>query len=52
MLVLLVCDATTWILTIADRTDIQRDLITATSAISGFGSFLFGLLTNMPIALA
>lgn len=31
---------------------IQRDLITATAAISALGSFLFGFLTNLPVALA
>jgi AGZA family xanthine/uracil permease-like MFS transporter len=33
-------------------TGIQRDLITATAAISGLASFMFGLLTNLPVALA
>jgi xanthine/uracil/vitamin C permease (AzgA family) len=32
--------------------DIERDLITATAAISGFASCLFGLFTNLPVALA
>lgn len=32
--------------------DVQRDLITTTSAISGFASCMFGLLTNLPVALA
>ncbi|KAF2176742.1 purine transporter [Zopfia rhizophila CBS 207.26] len=32
--------------------DLNRSLITATAAISGFSSFLFGFLTNMPVALA
>ena len=31
---------------------INRDLITATAAIAGVGSFVFGLLTNLPVALA
>jgi AGZA family xanthine/uracil permease-like MFS transporter len=31
---------------------IQRDLITATSLVSGLATFMFGLLTNMPVALA
>ncbi|KAL1613960.1 hypothetical protein SLS54_010107 [Diplodia seriata] len=31
---------------------LHRDFITATSAISAFASFFFGLITNMPIALA
>jgi AGZA family xanthine/uracil permease-like MFS transporter len=33
-------------------TGIQRDLITATAAISGLASFMFGFLTNLPVALA
>lgn len=32
--------------------DLNRSLITATAAISGFSSFLFGFLTNMPVCLA
>ncbi|KAK3352181.1 xanthine/uracil permease family protein-like protein, partial [Lasiosphaeria hispida] len=32
--------------------EIQRELITGTAAISGFASCLFGLFTNMPVALA
>lgn len=32
--------------------DLNRDLITATAAIAGFSSFLFGFLTNMPVCLA
>ncbi len=32
--------------------EIQRDQITATAAISGLGSILFGFLTNLPVALA
>jgi AGZA family xanthine/uracil permease-like MFS transporter len=32
--------------------DIKRDLITATAAISGLSSFVFGFLTNLPVALA
>jgi len=31
---------------------VRLDLITATAAISGFASVLFGLLTNLPVALA
>ncbi|KAB2576381.1 putative xanthine/uracil permease [Lasiodiplodia theobromae] len=31
---------------------LNRDLITATSAISAFASFFFGLITNLPVALA
>lgn len=30
---------------------LKRDLITATAAIAGFSSILFGLLTNLPVAL-
>ena len=37
---------------LTDDTDLQRELITATAAISGFASILFGLLTNLPVALA
>jgi len=32
--------------------EVNRDLVTATAAISGFASFLFGFLTNMPVSLA
>jgi len=32
--------------------EIKRDLITATAAISAFGSFFLGLFANMPVALA
>ena len=31
--------------------DLNRSLITATAAVAGFSSFLFGFLTNMPVAL-
>jgi len=31
---------------------IKRDLITATAAIAGLSSILFGFLTNMPVAFA
>ncbi|KAJ9604296.1 hypothetical protein H2200_011130 [Cladophialophora chaetospira] len=31
---------------------VQRDLITATATISGLASFMFGFLTNLPVALA
>jgi len=34
------------------NTVVRLDLITATAAISGFASVLFGLLTNLPVALA
>ena len=30
----------------------KRDLITATAAIAGLSSFMFGFLTNLPVALA
>jgi adenine/guanine/hypoxanthine permease len=32
--------------------DIQRDLVTATAAISGIASIMFGFFTNLPVALA
>lgn len=32
--------------------DVNRDLITATAAISGLSTFVFGFLTNIPVALA
>ncbi|RKF55566.1 putative xanthine/uracil permease [Golovinomyces cichoracearum] len=32
--------------------DVKRDFITATAAVAGIGSFAFGFLTNLPIALA
>ncbi|KAF4982034.1 hypothetical protein FZEAL_2284 [Fusarium zealandicum] len=32
--------------------DVRRDLVTATAAISGMASFMFGLLTNLPVAIA
>jgi AGZA family xanthine/uracil permease-like MFS transporter len=32
--------------------DVRRDLITATAAVAGFSSFIFGFLTNLPVALA
>ena len=34
------------------RLGVQRDLITATAAISGLASCLFGFVTNLPVALA
>ncbi|KAF2762052.1 hypothetical protein EJ05DRAFT_434150 [Pseudovirgaria hyperparasitica] len=34
------------------KLDIQRDLITATAAISALSSFMLGALTNLPVALA
>ncbi|KAF2794902.1 hypothetical protein K505DRAFT_241169 [Melanomma pulvis-pyrius CBS 109.77] len=32
--------------------DLNRSLITATAALAGFSSFLFGFVTNMPVCLA
>jgi AGZA family xanthine/uracil permease-like MFS transporter len=32
--------------------DIRRDIVTATAAVSGLASFMFGFLTNLPVALA
>jgi AGZA family xanthine/uracil permease-like MFS transporter len=34
------------------RLDLNRNLITATAAVAGFSSFLFGFMTNMPVCLA
>jgi hypothetical protein len=34
------------------RKGLKRDLVTATAAIAGFSSLLFGFLTNLPVALA
>ncbi|KAF1939538.1 purine transporter [Clathrospora elynae] len=34
------------------KEDLNRNLITATAAIAGLSSFLFGFLTNMPVCLA
>lgn len=31
---------------------VKRDFITATAAIAGLGSLIFGFLTNLPVALA
>ncbi|KAF1951448.1 hypothetical protein CC80DRAFT_496058 [Byssothecium circinans] len=31
--------------------DLNRSLVTATAALSGFSSFLFGFMTNMPVCL-
>ncbi|ROT41257.1 hypothetical protein SODALDRAFT_272427 [Sodiomyces alkalinus F11] len=36
----------------ACKEDIRRDLVTATSAIAGLSSFVFGLFTNLPVAVA
>ncbi|CAJ2508103.1 Uu.00g092890.m01.CDS01 [Anthostomella pinea] len=33
------------------RTELQHDLITATAALAGLSSILFGFLTNLPVAL-
>jgi AGZA family xanthine/uracil permease-like MFS transporter len=35
-----------------NRSDLNRNLITATAAVAGFSSFLFGFMTNMPVCLA
>lgn len=32
--------------------EVKLDLITATAALAGFSSILFGFLTNLPVALA
>nr|XP_036582802.1 purine transporter [Colletotrichum truncatum]KAF6791593.1 purine transporter [Colletotrichum truncatum] len=34
------------------KEDVRRDLITATAAIAGLASFVFGFFTNLPVALA
>ncbi|KAK7425394.1 hypothetical protein QQZ08_008073 [Neonectria magnoliae] len=34
------------------KEEVRRDLITATAAVSGLASFMFGLLTNLPVAIA
>lgn len=31
---------------------VRRDLVTATAAIASMASFVFGALTNLPVALA
>lgn len=31
---------------------VKRDLVTATAALSGLASILFGFFTNLPVALA
>ncbi|KAM0302700.1 hypothetical protein HYE67_009688 [Fusarium culmorum] len=36
----------------ACKEDIRRDIITATAAVAGMASFAFGLLTNLPVAIA
>ncbi|KAI1012405.1 hypothetical protein LB504_012803 [Fusarium proliferatum] len=37
---------------VACKEDIRRDIVTATAAVSGLASFMFGFLTNLPVALA
>lgn len=37
---------------ITDPSEIKRDFITGTAAISGIGSIAFGFVANLPIALA
>ncbi|KOS17359.1 putative xanthine/uracil permease [Escovopsis weberi] len=37
---------------VACKEEMRRDLITATAAIAGMASFVFGALTNLPVALA
>ena len=32
--------------------EVHRDYITATAALAGLASILFGFLTNLPVALA
>lgn len=32
--------------------DVRRDLVTATAAVSGMATLTFGLLTNLPVAIA
>lgn len=32
--------------------EVRRDLITATAALAGMASIVFGALTNLPVALA
>lgn len=34
------------------KSEIRRDMITATAAISALGSFFMGLLANMPVGIA
>ncbi|RSL77206.1 hypothetical protein CEP51_009279 [Fusarium floridanum] len=35
-----------------EESDVRRDLVTATAAVAGMASFMFGLLTNLPVAIA
>ncbi|UPL02661.1 hypothetical protein LCI18_013595 [Fusarium solani-melongenae] len=37
---------------VACKEDVRRDLVTATAAVAGMASFMFGLLTNLPVAIA
>ncbi|PNP51492.1 hypothetical protein THARTR1_07932 [Trichoderma harzianum] len=37
---------------VLSQTEVRRDLITATAALAGTASLFFGLLTNLPVALA
>jgi AGZA family xanthine/uracil permease-like MFS transporter len=32
--------------------EVRRDLVTATAALAGMATFMFGALTNLPVALA
>ncbi|KAF4332856.1 major facilitator superfamily transporter AGZA family xanthine uracil permease [Fusarium beomiforme] len=34
------------------QTDVRRDIVTATAAVSGMASLMFGFLTNLPVAIA
>ncbi|KAL8300676.1 hypothetical protein RB593_010151 [Gaeumannomyces tritici] len=34
------------------QNEVRRDLVTATAAVAGFSSIVFGFLTNLPVALA
>lgn len=35
----------------SSRAGLKRDLITATAALAGLSSIVFGFLTNLPVAL-
>ncbi|KAL1792002.1 hypothetical protein ACET3X_009753 [Alternaria dauci] len=41
-----------YIIAVNVNSDLNRNLITATAAVAGFSSFLFGFFTNMPVCLA
>ncbi|CAA9958525.1 Xanthine/uracil/vitamin C permease [Pyrenophora teres f. maculata] len=41
-----------WQASVDSTSDLNRNLITATAAMAGISSFLFGFLTNMPVCLA